>query len=83
MEKETTLDTLARMVAEGFTAIDRRFDVVDVRFETMDARFDDADKRMESMNKTIQSTNDRISRVVMSELDDHAARIKDLEIAGA
>lgn len=62
MKKETTLDTLARLIATGFEEQDRKFDI---------------------LTREVRAINRRIDKTVRPELDDHARRIKDLEIAAA
>lgn len=68
--EDMDLDTLARMVAEGFLGIDKRFEKVDERFETLE----------HSMNTGFKEVNARIDTVLRI-LDDHSTRIKDLELA--
>ena len=84
MEKETEIEGLARMVADGFSSmqkyLDERFEAVDERFDVMDERFDRLEIRMERVEKVGQETNRRIDNVVMPMQDDHSRRIKDLEL---
>lgn len=62
MDKETTqqfdrvhksIDKLAVIVAEGFSAVDARFEQVDERFEQVDARFDKVDARFDKVEADI------------------------------
>lgn len=63
--KKMTIEDLAVITANGFKAVDRRFDEVDKRFEAVDKRFDGIDKRL-----------DRIENLI---LRDHIQRIERLE----
>lgn len=82
---ENDIDSLARMVADGFSAAqkDVREGFEDIRKE-MNERFDEfgksMDERFDGIEKEVRATNQRIDRVVMPELDSHATRIKDLEV---
>jgi uncharacterized coiled-coil protein SlyX len=73
MEKETDIEALARMIANGFSEMDKRFDAVDERFDRLESR-------MEGVEKTTQETNRLIDNIVMPTQDDHARRIKNLEL---
>lgn len=44
-----TLDRLARMTADQFSAVDERFDKVDKRFDAIDARFDKTDAALKTI----------------------------------
>lgn len=83
-EQENDIDSLARMVAEGFKAAEKnmneRFDQVDERFDAIDARFDKVEERLGRVEQEVHQTNQRIDKVVIPELDAHASRIKDLEV---
>ncbi|MDB4992151.1 MAG: hypothetical protein JWL75_396 [Parcubacteria group bacterium] len=68
--EDMDLDTLARMVAEGFLGIDKRFEKIDERFEILEHK----------MVKGFKEVNLRIDTVVEM-LDGHSRRIKDLELA--
>lgn len=76
-EKETDLESLARIVANGFSTMEQsmneRFDAVDARFDAMDTRFDSVENRMENVEHRLDT--------VVDMLDDHSRRIKDLELA--
>jgi predicted nuclease with TOPRIM domain len=94
MKKETDTEMLARMVANGFSAMDKRFEAIDERFDVVDTRFDALEERMESLDgrmegvegrmdrleNVVMETNRLIDKVVMPTLDEHARRIKDLEL---
>jgi hypothetical protein len=80
-EQETDLDMLARMMADGFSSIDKRFDAVDTRFDTVDKRFDRLEGRVYTLEQEVRTTNRRIDEVVIPVIDDHSHRIKDLELA--
>ncbi len=73
MQKETDIETLARMVANGFSSMDKRFDGLEDRMESLE-------NRMESVEKVVQETNRRIDNVVMPIQEEHARRIKNLEL---
>ena len=72
-EQENDIDSLARMVADGFSSMKKE----------MNERFDEFGRsmgeRFDGVEKEVRATNQRIDRVVIPELDAHAARIKDLE----
>lgn len=65
MERENDIDSLARMVAEGFSNMEKRFDGVE--------------ERLENVEKEVRGINTRLDTVVVPTLDDHALRIKVLE----
>ncbi len=73
MKEETELDALARMVANGFSSMEK---YMDERFGAVDARFD-------LLESKVDATNARIDTIVMPTIEDHSRRIKDLEIAAA
>lgn len=79
-QQENDIDSLARMVAEGFKAaeknVNERFDQVDERFEEMHKEMD---KRFDGLEKEVRQVHQRIDQVVMPMLDDHSRRIKDIE----
>lgn len=84
-EPENDIDSLARMVADGFKSM--REDMSE-RFEEigkdMSERLADMGKdmngRFDSLEKEVHTTNQHIDRVVMPMLDEHSRRIKDLEV---
>lgn len=78
--QENDIDSLARMVAEGFKEVGKRFDEMG---REMDDRFDAVDKRFDGLEKEVRQINQRIDRVVMPSIDDHSRRIKDLETSVA
>lgn len=67
---KTEMDTLAAMVAEGFSSIATRFN------ELEENRGD----RIASLEKEVRLTSQHIDWVVMPMLDSHANRIKNLEL---
>ncbi len=69
MEKETDTEFLARMIADGFASVDKRFEAMDLRFD--------------SLEKVVHETNRRIDNVIMPTQEDHSRRIKDLELHAA
>ncbi|MDP2594073.1 MAG: hypothetical protein Q8P36_01925 [bacterium] len=90
-QQENDIDSLARMVADGFKSVEKnmneQFAEVDKRFDEMgqeiDARFDKVDTRLDSLDKEVHQINQRIDHVVMPALDEHSRRIKDLETSVA
>ncbi|MBI2409521.1 hypothetical protein HYV30_00580 [Candidatus Kaiserbacteria bacterium] len=72
-EQENDIDSLARMVADGFSAMNERFDEVDKRFDRLEGR-------MDKLETAVHEVHQRIDQVVRPELDDQARHIKDLEI---
>lgn len=55
---DTTLDQLARMMAEGFARMENRFDAIDIRFEAVDQRFEDVDQRFNILAKEVMRLSD-------------------------
>ncbi|MDB5264798.1 MAG: hypothetical protein JWN64_369 [Parcubacteria group bacterium] len=91
MEKETEIEGLARMVAEGFSsmqqymdkkfdAVDERFETIDARFGAMDSRFDRVENRLGAVEILVKDTNRLIDTVVLPTLNEHATRLKELEM---
>ncbi|MDO8407994.1 MAG: hypothetical protein Q7S95_02030 [bacterium] len=81
---ENDIDSLARMVADGFKEVGKRFDdmgkEMDERFDAVDKRFDKVDTRLDSLEREVRLTNQRIDQVIMPTIDEHSRRIKDLEV---
>lgn len=73
MEKENDVDALARMVAEGFSGMNKKFDE---GFSTMSTQMNE---RFDVLEKTTQETNKRIDTLIVPTLDSHPHRIKKLE----
>ena len=73
-EQENDIESLARMVADGFSAVQK-----DVKEGFADMR-NEMDERFDGLEKEVRQINQRIDRVVIPELDSHAVRIKDLEV---
>jgi tetrahydromethanopterin S-methyltransferase subunit G len=72
MVKKMDIEGLATITANGFKAVDKRFDEVDKRFDEVDKRFDEVDKRFDEVDKRF----DRIENIL---LRDHLNRIERLE----
>jgi len=53
MEDETDFEKLARMIKNGFDAVDERFTSMDARFTSVDERFDALDEKFEETGKKI------------------------------
>ena len=68
-EKENDIDSLARMVAEGFSSMSTQ----------MNERFGALEERFDGLEKTVQDTNKRIDTLIVPTLDSHSHRIKKLE----
>jgi len=75
-QPENDMDSLARMVAEGFSSMQKH---MDERFDGVDERLNKVEGRLDNVEKEVHQTNQRIDKVVMPMLDDHSRRIKDLE----
>lgn len=69
---ETTLDTLARLVAGGFAHVNERFDGVEGRLEKIDTR-------LEAVAAAVESVDRRLHRIEDILLEDHGVRLKRLE----
>ena len=91
MEKETDTEALARMIVNGFSAMDKRFDKLESRIDRADERMDGFESRLEGFEGSVTSRFDRIENVVletnrsihcviMPTQEEHARRIKNLEL---
>lgn len=54
-KKETDTELLARLMAEGFGEVNKRFDGVDECFDGIDTRLDGIDTRLDGMSNQIVS----------------------------
>lgn len=86
MEKESDTDMLARMIAEGFSSVEKRFNGLDERMDGLEERIDGLDGRMESLDgrmdgleRAVRETNALMDKNIIPTLDEHAHRIKALE----
>lgn len=77
---ENDIDSLARMVAEGFKEVGKRFDEVYDRFDAVDERLDKVEMRLDGVGKEVHQINQRIDKVIIPAIDEHSRRIKDLEV---
>ena len=77
MKADTEIENLARMSAEGFLSIQKT--LVEFREEMHDG-FHRVDSRIDALEYKVDQTNARIDSIVIPELDNHATRIKDLEL---
>lgn len=84
---ENDIDSLACMVAEGFREIGSDIKVLKQDVMHISDKLDGAIGRIDATNKRIDETNYRISEInhrietiVIPLLDDHAHRIKNLEL---
>ena len=77
MKGETEIEGLARMVANGFSAMSKEFS--DMSQENGE-RFDMLEERIERIEKNQEQTNNLIQRIIIPNLDQHSRRIKDLEL---
>jgi archaellum component FlaC len=59
-KKETTIDDLAIMVANGFRNVDKRMDGFDKRMDGFDKRMDTFDKRMDGFEQELKSLKDLV-----------------------
>ena len=57
------VENLARIVARGFEAVDKRFELVDKRFEQIDKRFELVDKRFEQIDKRFEQIDKRFEQI--------------------
>lgn len=78
MKEETTINDLARMMADGFSAVQESFTAFQVH---VDERFDALEGRVDTLEKEVRTINQRIDTVVIPVIDDHSRRIKNLELA--
>ncbi len=78
MKKETEIEGLARMVANSFSTLEKNMEtMIDGRIESLK---DHMDERFGSLEAEVHSTNERMDSFIVPTLDDHARRIKDLEL---
>ncbi|MBI5466518.1 MAG: hypothetical protein HY974_04490 [Candidatus Kerfeldbacteria bacterium] len=70
------IDDLARLTADGFAGVDKRFEQVDRRFEQVDKRFNDVDKRFDEVERRLTIVEHKLDRVLYDELDRHERWIK-------
>ncbi|MEK7575761.1 MAG: hypothetical protein AAB491_01585 [Patescibacteria group bacterium] len=62
MAKETTINDLARMIAEGFKETAKKADI-DKRFEQVDEQFKQVDKRFERVDGQFEGVNGRLDNI--------------------
>ena len=71
---ERKIDSLAEIVAKGFTdmqdQMDRRFEQMDRRFEQVDKRFEQVDKRFEQVDKRFEQVDLKFDQIY-NILDNH------------
>lgn len=86
-ENETEFEWLVGVLAQNFGTIDKRFNTIDERFDAIDERFDSVDSRLDTIDTKvhtlegeIKGTNSRLDDYIIPLLDDHARRVKDLEL---
>ncbi len=80
MKGETEIEGLARMVANGFSAMDKRFDGLEERMDGFDDRMESFENRLDRVEENQQQTNNLIQRIIIPALDQNSRRIKDLEL---
>ncbi|MFZ5391049.1 MAG: hypothetical protein ACOZAJ_02115 [Patescibacteria group bacterium] len=79
MEKEVSNNELARMIAQGFSGVDDRFNQVDERFRQVDDRFDKIESRLDDMaTKHDLARLERKVDVVIDDVLQHDKWIKQL-----
>lgn len=59
-KKETTLDTLALMMHDGFGNMDERFEQIDKKFDAVDKKFDGIDSQFERVNQRLDHQSARM-----------------------
>jgi regulator of replication initiation timing len=57
------IDKLATMVADGFHAVDKRFEQVDKRFEQVDKRFDLLESEIRELRNEVRSIRAELERM--------------------
>ncbi len=63
-------DTLSQQTAQGFAAVDKRFEKINSRFEKIDARFEGVDSTLSRIENKLDATIDKV--------DTHTADIRAL-----
>lgn len=86
---KTNLDELAQMIANGFVAVDKRFDSVDKRFEDIEQRMatkedlNGAEQRLEKrlikLEATVEEIRDNLSTLEKGEILDLQQRMQAAE----
>lgn len=56
-------DDFAKIVADGFAGVDRRFDGVDRRFEGVDRRLDEVDRRLDGVDRRLEGVDRRFDGI--------------------
>ena len=93
-ESKSEIEWLAGVLAQNFAAIDKRFNAVDTKFEAIETRLDRADVKLETietkligvqnnmstLEDEVHGTNDRLDSFIVPHINDHARRIKNLEL---
>lgn len=88
IKKETTLDTLARLMAEGFSGVHSEIsgihtEISELRTE-MNERFEQVDKRFEQVDRRFGFLEDKVDAGffnVHQELKDQGERLEKIEFA--
>lgn len=68
MAKEVSNNELARMIAEGFASVDKRFEHVDKRFDQVDKRFEKVETRLDAVES--QNESMRLEMVTQKDVRD-------------
>ncbi len=90
IKKQSSIETLAVLVVEGFERIDKRFESIDKRFESIDKRFESLETKVDSgffsINHILQEHGERLNRIerkqtgILTNLDEtvHRSEFKQL-----
>ncbi len=63
VKKETDIELLARLMAEGFGRVDTQFKSVNTRFDTIDMRLDEMSGDITSLQKGQSETHRRLDSI--------------------
>jgi len=87
MTETMDIDTLGRMMADGFLTLEKRMDGMDERFDGLEKRMDGLETRMLGLEQTmgdlrqeVLETNRHIDHIILPAIDSQGSRIKRLEL---
>ena len=82
-EPDISLDQegLARMIADSFADLHKRFDATDARLDKIESRLDVLEAQYKDLRLNISQIPDQIDRTYAGMLNDHEERLRVLETA--
>ncbi len=82
-ENETEFEWLVGVLAQNFTAIDKRFDHIEGDLGTLKHEVKGIHNRLDVLEGEVKGINGRLDTFVVPFMDDTARRVKDLELIAA